>query len=53
MIVTKNPAGLNNQIVKTKIYVDSNKLYAQLLTGRKHQIRSNNGILRIPNLWWY
>ncbi|WP_427909416.1 pseudouridine synthase [Mycoplasmopsis bovis] len=48
MIVTKNPAGLNNQIVKTKIYVDSNKLYAQLLTGRKHQIRATMEYLGYP-----
>lgn len=48
MIVTKNPVGLNNQIVKTKIYVDSNKLYAQLLTGRKHQIRATMEYLGYP-----
>lgn len=48
MIVTKNPAGLNKQIVKTKIYVDSNKLYAQLLTGRKHQIRATMEYLGYP-----
>lgn len=48
MIVTKNPVGLNNQIVKTKIYVDSNKLYAQQLTGRKHQIRATMEYLGYP-----
>lgn len=48
MVATKNMQHPNDKIAKTRFFKKDNKLYAQLFTGRKHQIRATLEYLGYP-----